>query len=411
MKYKFSNSSRILINKEKVILGNRNTGDWIRTSKQVYNILILGVTQNISIEDLLKHLYDDEDREYIKKIYDNLCYLNIIDNGKNIEKPENKTVSFAITNRCNLKCTHCCMDSDDITSNESELTTDQIKDTLKKIIEWNPKRIMISGGEPMIRNDFFEILSFLKEHYNGKITLSTNGTYINDKNIDKLVNCLDQIDLSLDGIDEETCSIIRGKGVFKKVINSIDLLKNKQFDKITLSAVISDKNKYIRDPFISLSERLDVKPIIRGFYSIGRGKTNANNFLNKPINEYSTSDEIRANIGICNCSAMERELFIGANGDIYPCPTLIKPEYFLGNIIDLKQIVDLDIFRDENKADIFLDILGLDNFKDCIDCKVNLFCLSCPGTVYEIKDNEIDIKERCFKLKSALYKKIWEEIL
>lgn len=411
MKYKLSNSSRILINGEQLILGNRNTGDWIKTSKQVYDILMLGIDKNLSIEDLLTHLYDDEDRKYIKTIYDNLCYLKIIDNGKNIEKPENKTVSFAITNRCNLKCTHCCMDSNAITSNESELTTDQIKGTLKKIIEWNPKRIMISGGEPMIRKDFFEILSFLKEHYNGKITLSTNGTYINDKNVDKLVNCLDQIDLSLDGIDEETCSIIRGKGVFKKVINSINLLKSKKFDKITLSAVISDKNNHIKDPFIGLSRRLDVKPIIRGFYSVGRGKTNANNFLNKPINESSTSDEIRPNIGICNCSAMDRELFIGDNGDIYPCPTLIKPEYFLGNIIDVKQIVDLEIFRDENKADVFLDILGLDNFKDCRACKVNLFCLSCPGIVYQIKNNKIAIKERCFKLRPALYKKIWEEIL
>ncbi|MCU9808425.1 hypothetical protein LEQ06_09755 [Paraclostridium sp. AKS46] len=82
MKYKLSNSSRILINGEQLILGNRNTGDWIKTSKQVYDILMLGIDKNLSIEDLLTHLYDDEDRKYIKTIYDNLCYLKIIDNGK-----------------------------------------------------------------------------------------------------------------------------------------------------------------------------------------------------------------------------------------------------------------------------------------------------------------------------------------
>ena len=39
---------------------------------------------------------------------------------------------------------------------------------------WNPKSITSSGGEPMIREDFFDIASFLRENYTGIITLSTN---------------------------------------------------------------------------------------------------------------------------------------------------------------------------------------------------------------------------------------------
>ena len=63
-------------------------------------------------------------------------------------------MGIQLTNRCNLHCLHCCADSGrgDI---ENELSTKEMKDVFKKVVEWNPRRIMISGGEPLLRKDFF----------------------------------------------------------------------------------------------------------------------------------------------------------------------------------------------------------------------------------------------------------------
>lgn len=411
MLYKFSENSEVLINKEKVVLGNRANGDWISTSKQVYDILMLGIDNKISIKELSEYLYDDEDRKYINTIYNNLSYLGIIKYKKDKEILENKIVSFEITHRCNLSCIHCCIDADGIVGNKKDLTTIQMKEILNKIIEWNPKRIMLSGGEPMVRNDFIEILTYLRSSYMGEIVVSTNGTCINEKNVDTLIDSVDQIDMSIDGVDEETCSMIRGEGVFDKVINSINLLKQKGFNRITLSMVVSDKNEHIRDSFIELSNKLDVKPIIRGFHSVGRGEANKSKFLNTEENQSYISKKVSDKMGICNCSAMEREFFIGHDGSIYPCPTLIKEKYLLGNILNISKITDLDVLKREKKPDLFSDILKLKNFKKCRDCKVNLFCLSCPGIIDKIKDNKFAIENRCNKLKPILYKKVWREIL
>ncbi|WP_035011505.1 radical SAM protein [Enterococcus crotali] len=99
----------------------------------------------------------------------------------------NETVSIETTHRCNLHCAHCCMNASNNMKEESDLSLEQMKEMLNKIIEWKPKRIMLSGGEPMLRKDFFLILSYLRSRYNGTIILSTNGTFINSKNASQLV--------------------------------------------------------------------------------------------------------------------------------------------------------------------------------------------------------------------------------
>lgn len=70
----------------------------------------------------------------------------------------------------------------------------------------------------------------------------------------------------------KTCSIIRGKGIFNKVIESVKLLQNNGFHQISLSIVTGDKNEYIEEKFRELSDKLKTKAIIRRFMSIGRGK-------------------------------------------------------------------------------------------------------------------------------------------
>lgn len=120
--------------------------------------------------------------------------------------------------------------------------------------------ITLSGGEPLLRGDFKELLKYLKNNYNGHIGISTNGTLITNSNAELLVKYADQIDISVDGVDEETCSIVRGKGVFEKVIKSIKILQDKGFSNISLSMVFSDKNEYLEPSFLELNKKLGTTP-------------------------------------------------------------------------------------------------------------------------------------------------------
>ncbi|WP_330653158.1 radical SAM protein, partial [Clostridioides difficile] len=73
----------------------------------------------------------------------------------------------------------------------------------------------------LIREDFFEIIKYIKQKLpDTKLILSTNGTLIDEHNVDFIITNFEKIDISIDGVDENTCSETRGKGVFHKVISS-----------------------------------------------------------------------------------------------------------------------------------------------------------------------------------------------
>ena len=128
---------------------------------------------------------------------------------------------FSLTTRCNLRCQMC-----DIfkypSRVEDELSTLKIKDVILQIKNMGIKHIIFSGGEPLLRKDFFEIVEFASNNNMEKIDIITNGMLFDENAIQKLVNLrLNHITFSLDGL-KETNDKIRSKGVFDAVKINID---------------------------------------------------------------------------------------------------------------------------------------------------------------------------------------------
>lgn len=410
MNYKFRENTVEITNKDNVILANKSNGYFIRITKEVYEILKIMIENKLSVEQLLSKLNDNEDREYINELINKLIENKVIKkSSEEYENIQNKIASFEMTHRCNLNCVHCCIDADGIVSDKKDLTTTEAKAILDKIVDWNPEIIMLSGGEPMLRKDFIELITYLRKSYSDKIVLATNGTLINDDNAKILAECVDKIDISLDGVDEETCSIVRGKGVFHKVIKNIKKLQNAGFKSITISMAISDKNQHLEEEFKKLNKLLGTQPLIRLFAPVGRGKENKSIFSDKSDDEIYIPEDYYSDdfekIDMRTCSAGNRELFISYSGDLYPCPQFIDDKYKLGNIKQVKKISELS----DKNYNIILKLKSSRNYKECEKCKVNLFCWTCPGELQDLKDNDKAIKYRCNKLKPVLYKRIWGE--
>ena len=80
------------------------------------------------------------------------------------------------TKTCNLKCRHCYMNSD-AQKYEGELTTEEAKRFIDDLAEFNVPVLLFSGGEPLMRKDFFELAEYAAAK-GIRPTLSTNGTLI-----------------------------------------------------------------------------------------------------------------------------------------------------------------------------------------------------------------------------------------
>lgn len=176
MKIELSNNVRILKNKNAVVLVNAVDGKWIRLPQNIYDIFIYIFNNEIDINNIKEILPCCSDQEFVQNIYEKLYKLGIvIEKGKE-NVISGKFVSFEMTHRCNLQCIHCCIDADGVANCKEDLNTNEIKVIYNKVIDWKPERIMLSGGECMLREDFTDLLIYLRKRYNGKIIVSTNGT-------------------------------------------------------------------------------------------------------------------------------------------------------------------------------------------------------------------------------------------
>ena len=192
---------------------------------------------------------------------------------KTINVFNGKVLIWNITNACNLFCKHCYSSAN--IHRDNEVSVEKIEEQIPFLKKAGVKVVIISGGEPLIREDIFEIAEIFNR--NGFITtLSTNGLLIDEKNIDKIKESFSYVGISIDG-DEETHDRFRGmKGAFKKSLNSIRLVRDAGIKVGIRFTLTSATEKSL--PFIfELAEREKIpKVYISHLVYSGRGR-----FLNQ----------------------------------------------------------------------------------------------------------------------------------
>jgi MoaA/NifB/PqqE/SkfB family radical SAM enzyme len=125
------------------------------------------------------------------------------------------SLCWQITKRCNYHCSFCLTGEQD----PNELPLDKIKLIIDILAKANLVRIDFTGGEPFIRQDFCEILTYASDK--GIETLVTsNGSIWSEKITQKLLETNTLLLISLDG-DEEIHDKSRGKGAYKKAVENI----------------------------------------------------------------------------------------------------------------------------------------------------------------------------------------------
>lgn len=361
-----------------------------------------------------------EDKIYYRNIYENLIRVNILVSPHSEHLDE---VYLIITNRCNLKCTHCCESAVGI--NEKDiLSIHEWKNILEKIFAEKVSKIVITGGEPMVREDFFDIVNYIKERFSGILALSTNGLLISKNNVKKITQTFDSISISLDGYDEITCSFHRGKGIFSKVIDNINLIKSSGFpaQNIYVSMVETAITHNGKDKFYQLCNELGVIPMVREFSATGRGRDNEDWLMPNTLKENGNCMEthelskIKSSILFCqNCTAGRTKICINQAGDVFPCPALENKKYYLGNALEVDNLKSFLLQNELHSISNIRECQGKKNFKKlliknrdkCKDCNVSAFCIMCIEE-FERKVENVGYEQMCNKNKEILSEVLWK---
>jgi len=328
-----------------------------------------------------------------------------------------RLISWGTTNLCNLKCPHCYRDAG--IKLENELTTEEAYDLLDQSKRLGCKLFVLSGGEPLLRGDIFDIAEY-GANIGLEMILATSGILIDSKIASKIAKSgIKYVAISLDGANAKTHDSFRGvNGAFEKAIDAIRLCVNLGL-KVQVNTTVTKLNFSEIKEIIDLSWKLGVKYIhIFHFVPVGRGylgKLEVNPLifsalLNELLHEQGKYPELMikptcapfywAYISVSKpaflneflslyprgCTAGITYLYISPTGEVYPCPYL---PIVAGNIRsqNLREIW--------SKSQVFKELRERKIIGKCSKCKFKDICGGCRARAYAYTGNYLESDPAC----------------
>lgn len=319
--------------------------------------------------------------EYVLSKYKQKLFLkNFEISYRNKEVPPPHFVFWDSTRKCNLNCIHCGAKN----RYEKELNTNEIKDIIDQLVNSGVKILLITGGEPLVRNDFFDVLKYASKK-GLHCGFATNGYLINKNNVNIISKTkTSTVQISIDGAEQIHNKIRRDNRSFKKAINAIKLLKKYTNCSVGVSTVVTPKNieclNELKRIFLSLNiDFWNIGTVM----PIGNAKDNAELFLSneqvRRLMKFISSSKHEINVDFAEnfpflgkydkqvrkkpkiCPVGFLSCCIGVDGHIRGCPDQPDTEYFReGNVLkerfgtiwtkSFKKYRDREIFKIDKKC-------------------------------------------------------------
>ena len=138
--------------------------------------------------------------------------------------PPGPVVIWNLVRRCNLTCKHCYSISAD-KDFPGELSTEEVFRVMDDLKAARVPVLILSGGEPLLRRDIFDIARRAKA-LGFYVGLSSNGTLVNGENVEAIAATgFDYVGISLDGLRETHDRFRRKPGAFDAALNGVRLCK------------------------------------------------------------------------------------------------------------------------------------------------------------------------------------------
>jgi len=299
------------------------------------------------------------------------------------------SVHLDITYRCNERCVHCYLDHDD----HGEMTTAEITDILDQLSDAGVFFLTLSGGEVLMRRDFFEIVAHARRLlFNVKV--KTNGVMIREPQARRMRALgVEQVQISVYSHRPEVHdAITKLPGSLKRTIAAIRFLKSQGL-KVVIANVLMAGNRFDNTGVMALAKELGVPytldptitPKMDGDTSIL-----ALRIPGSELKQVFRSQELVGNVEeFCApppppgedimdglpCSAGHTACYITPYGDVFPCVQFPLPS---GN---LRRQKFADIWHHSPQLKEVRSIRARD-LPTCSTCAHVGTCTRCPGLAF-----------------------------
>ncbi len=321
---------------------------------------------------------------------------------KNVKPHLTKTIYVHLTHACNLHCIYCYFDAGEAL--ESELSLDELRLLFKEIVSLAPQKVVLTGGEPLLRSDLFDIAHAFREVDPDKqvcLCLISNGTLIEKQNVSLIAQTFDEVRISLDG-PREVNDRLRGNGTFDGAVKAIHNLHSAGTYP-GVSITVTTENVPHLSGFLSflLREGVTTEFHLAPFRPVGRGalyldlacspreaRLAVADFWQRHFGIQSGFAEAADTVNLASCGNCGVGSYINIlpDGSVYPCHVLSVPKFLLGNVRQTKLstiIQESTLLKNLRNIDFTQLKGGSDRLKQLL---TNAICL---GEVYRDATEEV----------------------
>ena len=271
-----------------------------------------------------------------------------------------ENAQWSVTGGCNYRCKHCFMSAPDCTF--GHISTEKCLEICRQLGECGIRDVSLTGGEPLIREDFLRIIDALLEDDVTPSGILTNGALVTEELLDALISrgVRPSFQLSYDGVGWHDW--LRGvDGAEEKLLHAFELLRARGL-RFTCAMTLHKHNVHtIRETVLKIAEYGGGSLKINVATPDGEWKRQTENALTTeegyqayldylpqyiadgmPIsitldgaftnykngNSFAIFDkgENDFNESACVCGAMRRSVYISPTGEVYPCQTMMDME-------------------------------------------------------------------------------------
>jgi AdoMet-dependent heme synthase len=281
---------------------------------------------------------------------------------------------FELTYRCNLSCVHCFLEED----LSGELTTQEVCSVIDQLADAGTLEITLTGGEALLREDFFDIAGHARRR-NMAVTLLSNGTLIGEAEAERIKELhFFWVNISLYGTTPETHEAVTGKpGSFSRTVRAIQLLRQHGV-KVQINFVTMRQNLEEYHSMDDFCQELGLEFNTQiSLSATTKGSLRPTYFrLDDPgLKKYLQWEKQRGKnpVGLNDtCNAGLSMVSISPEGKVFPC-NILRQEAG-----DLRQ-QEFAAIRGASPVMQWLRGLKMEDFQECSGCHLLDTCFRCPG--------------------------------
>lgn len=364
-----------------------------------------------------------------------------------LEKPrkdelfEPKWLAWEITGKCNLNCIHC-RSSSSMGSDQGDFTFEEAKTLIDEITSFAKPVVVLSGGEPLLREDVFEIASYGTSK-GLRMALATNGSLVDDDVCSRIKESgIRIVSLSLDGSTASIHDDFRKQpGAFQGTLRAAECFREHNIEFLVNSSFTKRNQKDIPNVYRLAKDIGAVAWYMFMIVPMGRGEELMAELISKEdydeilkwhfdmelqekemlvrptcaphyyriVQQEAEArgiDFARRNLkfgtgGSKGCIAAQSIAFIGSRGDVQPC------SYFPKVAGNLKEQSFREIWESSR---IFQDLRSFKDYKGrCGSCEYLGVCGGCRARAFAVSDDYMEEEPFCSHIPKKILRQMDKE--